>query len=99
MGRKLPLLTPREVVRSLINLGFSLKRQVGSHAQYDRPADKTRTRALVTVDMGKKQFSKELMKSMIRQSGFTAEEFCSGAPNQKTEPQAPTQENPKKAGS
>jgi hypothetical protein len=31
------------------------------------------------IDVGKKQFDKFLMKSMIRQSGFTAQEFCSGS--------------------
>jgi hypothetical protein len=36
-------------------------------------------RKVVQIDVGKKQFDKFLMKSMIRQSGFTAQEFCSGS--------------------
>jgi predicted RNA binding protein YcfA (HicA-like mRNA interferase family) len=78
MGWKLPLLKPREVEANLRALGFTLKRQEGSHRQYERAADGVRPRSVVTVDVGKKQFSKDLMKSMIRQSNFTAEEFCSG---------------------
>src|ERR1700689_1488638 len=76
---KLPLLTPREVESNLKALGFVLKNQVGSHRQYERVADKTRQRAVVTVDVGKSQFSKNLMKNMIRQSRFSQLEFCSGA--------------------
>ena len=35
----------------------------------------------MTVDMGKRNgFSLELMKSMIRQSGFSRDEFCRGIP-------------------
>jgi hypothetical protein len=51
---------------------------VGSHKQYVKAADRTRRRAIVTVDVGKNQFDKWLMKSMIRQSLLTQEEFCSG---------------------
>ena len=63
---KLPLQTPKEVQANLKSLGFVFKNQVGSHKQYERPADATRQRAVVTVDVGKSQFSKDLMKNMIR---------------------------------
>jgi predicted RNA binding protein YcfA (HicA-like mRNA interferase family) len=79
MGRKLPALKPAEVCRNLEGLGFKFKRQVGTHAHYERLADNKMQRKVVTVDMGRKGgFSKDLMKSMIRQSGFSPEEFCSG---------------------
>lgn len=78
MGKKLPLLKPREVEANLRSLGFTFKRQDGSHRQYERTADGSRPRSVVTVDVGKRQFSKDLMKSMIRQSNFTADEFCTG---------------------
>jgi predicted RNA binding protein YcfA (HicA-like mRNA interferase family) len=78
MGWKLPLLKPREVQTNLKALGFVHKRTCGSHEQWVREADGTRQRACVTVDVGKPQFSKRLMKTMIRQSLFSAEEFCSG---------------------
>jgi len=79
MGYKLPLLKPGEVCHNLENLGFRFKRQDGSHAQYERPAYGVMIRRVVTVDMAKRNgFSRDLMKSMIRQSGFSAEEFCTG---------------------
>jgi predicted RNA binding protein YcfA (HicA-like mRNA interferase family) len=78
MGKKLPLLKPKEVENNLIALGFVCKRQDGSHKQYERSADGVRPRMLVTVDVGKGQFGRDLMKRMIRQSGFTEDEFCSG---------------------
>jgi len=79
MGYKLPLLKPAEVVRNLEKLRFTFKRQDGSHAHYERPADSIMIRRVVTVDMAKRSgFSRDLMKSMIRQSGFDAEEFCTG---------------------
>jgi predicted RNA binding protein YcfA (HicA-like mRNA interferase family) len=77
---KLPLQTPKEIQANLKALGFIFKHQVGSHRQYERPADSTRPRAVVTVDVGKSQFSKNLMKSMIRQSLFSQDEFCTGTP-------------------
>lgn len=92
MGRKLPLLKPREVRANLIALGFSHKRTDGSHETWERPADANHKRAVVTVDAGKSQFDKHLMKMMIRQSTFTQEQFCTGvtgnadpAPNPVTE--------------
>jgi predicted RNA binding protein YcfA (HicA-like mRNA interferase family) len=78
MGKKLPLLKPREVEANLKSLGFVHDRTVGSHKQYVRAADGVRLRAIVTVDVGHSQFSKRIMKNMIRQSLLTQEEFCSG---------------------
>lgn len=79
MGWKLPLLTPRDVKQNLKGLGFYHKRTDGSHELWERPADSILTqRKTVTVDSAESQFRHPLMKSMIRQSGFTAEEFCSG---------------------
>jgi predicted RNA binding protein YcfA (HicA-like mRNA interferase family) len=75
---KLPLLTLREVEANLRSLGFVFKNQVGSHKQYEKAATATRKRAVVTVDVGYPQFSKDGMKRMIRQSLYSKEEFCSG---------------------
>jgi len=38
-------------------------------------ADSTRRRSVVTVDMGIREFGERLIKSMIRQSNHTKEEF------------------------
>lgn len=81
MGKKLRLLRPREVEANLVSLGFRFKRQEGAHKHYERAADSKHPRAVVTVTVSKGQFGPDLMKSMIRQSGFTADEFCSGVAN------------------
>ena len=75
---KLPRLTPREVRANLMALGFTHKRTDGSHETWERPADATHVRGVVTVDAAVKQFGPQLMKSMIRQSKLTSKEFCSG---------------------
>ncbi len=77
MGKR-PLLKPRAFEANLKSLGFVHARTVGSQKQYVQATDGVRKKAVVTVDVGKVQFSKELMKNMIRQSLFTQEEFCSG---------------------
>ena len=73
--RKYIPLTPAEVEAVLRALQFTFKVQVGSHAQFERPADQTRKRAIVTVDRAKRDFGDDLMASMIRQSGFSRDEF------------------------
>ena len=75
MGRRYPPLTPSEVVAIVEALGFTLKRQTGSHRHYERAADAQRPRSIVTVDMSVSDFWGELIKSMIRQSNFSREEF------------------------
>jgi predicted RNA binding protein YcfA (HicA-like mRNA interferase family) len=78
MGKKMPKLKLREVKANLTSLGFRWKRTDGSHETWERPADATRKRAIVTVDAAETQFGEFLMRSMIRQSGFSREEFCPG---------------------
>jgi predicted RNA binding protein YcfA (HicA-like mRNA interferase family) len=97
MGKKLPLLKPREVEANLRSLGFVHARTVGSHKQYVRAADGVRLRAIVTVDVGQDQFSVRIMKSMIRQSLFTQEEFCSGVANAPNPAPRPVTEGNKNA--
>jgi predicted RNA binding protein YcfA (HicA-like mRNA interferase family) len=76
MGRRsYPPLSPTDVIEVLLALGFSKRGQVGSHAQYFRPADASRKAALVTVDTHYKEFSDDLMHSMVRQSSFGPKEF------------------------
>ncbi len=73
--RRYPPLSPSEVVSILSSLGFEKKRQVGSHAHYERLAGDEGQRTVVTVDMSVDEFWEDLMKSMIRQSGVTREQF------------------------
>ena len=72
--RKYPPLKNREVTAILVALGFSLVRQESSHAQYERPADASHSRALVTVD-NYPDFEEKMIKNLISQSGFSREEF------------------------
>jgi predicted RNA binding protein YcfA (HicA-like mRNA interferase family) len=74
--RNYPPLTPAEVVAVLQALKFKVKRQVGSHAHFERlPDEENNQRRIVTVDMGVRDFSERLLKSMIRQSGFERDRF------------------------
>jgi predicted RNA binding protein YcfA (HicA-like mRNA interferase family) len=82
MGKRLPHLKPREVRANIRSLGFVHKRTNGSHETWERIADAIiPQRKIVQVDVGKSQFDDRLMKSMIRQSGFSSEEFCTGILN------------------
>lgn len=72
--RKYPPLKHREIVQIVTALGFTLVRQESTHAQYERPADGTRKRAVVTVD-NYDDFEEKMIKNLISQSGFTREEF------------------------
>jgi predicted RNA binding protein YcfA (HicA-like mRNA interferase family) len=65
--RRYPPLTPQEVIAILIALGFHFKRQIGSHAHYERVD--SASRHIVTVDTSVRDFAKDLIKSMIAQSG------------------------------
>ena len=78
MPKQYPPLTPKEVVDILKARGFSLKAQEGSHAQYEGLID-GRTRK-VTVDMAEKDFGKDLIQSMIRQSGLDRNKFYCSSP-------------------
>ena len=97
MGKKLPLLKPREVEANLRSLGFKHARTVGSHKIYVRAADGARRRAVVPVDVGHTQFSARLMKNMIRESLFSQEEFCSGVMNEPHPAPKPVEEGGKNA--
>jgi predicted RNA binding protein YcfA (HicA-like mRNA interferase family) len=77
MGRKkYPPLTPSEVISILGKLGFVRKAGSGDHETYERVASDGRPRSVVTVDTGASELDDYLIKSMIRQSNFSREEFC-----------------------
>ena len=72
---KYPKLSSRDVERILIQHGFKFVSQKGSHRQF-KGAVKGRKRR-VTVLADRKSFHPKTLKSMIRQSGLTEEEFLS----------------------
>jgi predicted RNA binding protein YcfA (HicA-like mRNA interferase family) len=87
MGKKLPKLKPREVKANIKALGFVWKRTDGSHETWERLPDSIiTTRKTVQVDVAKSQFDDFLMKMMIRQSGFTRDEFCTGVMKRRSVP-------------
>lgn len=89
MGNKLPLLKLREVHANIRALGFKYKRTDGSHETWERLPDAIMPeRKIVQVDVGKPQFDAFLMKSMIRQSGFGRDEFCTGVISKSRLPKA-----------
>jgi len=76
MGFRYPELTPAKVRKILTKAGFSRVRQEGSHEQWEGFIGGTRR--IVTVDsLGSRNetYGIKLIKSMIRQSGFSKKEF------------------------
>lgn len=76
MREKRPSLSSRDVERILGKHGFELKRKRGSHLQYIGFIKGLKRR--VTIIVGRKDLHIETVKSMIRQSGLTEEEWYKG---------------------
>ena len=73
MSGKLPVVSGREVVCALERAGFVIDRIVGSHHVMTFPDDHTRT---VTVPVhGSRDLKPGTLRSIIRQAGFSVEEF------------------------
>ena len=73
MGRKYPPLTCKEVKRILKALGFAFHRHKGSHEHWKAVVDGQLR--LVTVDCPKELFVPPLLSSMVRQSGYSIEDW------------------------
>jgi predicted RNA binding protein YcfA (HicA-like mRNA interferase family) len=66
-------MTSREVIRVLERLGFSVRRQVGSHVRLVHPG---RPEAHVTVSVHPgRDLSEGNLGSILRQAGVTRKEF------------------------
>lgn len=68
---KLPALTPQEVIRKLRKAGFYIDHQTGSHVVIYNSERKRR----VTVAFHRKDLKPKTLKSIIRQSGLSLEQF------------------------
>ena len=68
---RLPALKPAEVVRTLKRAGFEAGRQVGSHLSLINREQ----RRIVTVPMHHKDLKRGLLFGIIKDAGFTKEEF------------------------
>ncbi|MEE8431009.1 MAG: type II toxin-antitoxin system HicA family toxin [Candidatus Desulfatibia sp.] len=78
MGGQYPPLDRRQVESILKALGFSVKRQKASHAQWEGYTKGQRR--IVTVDhlkSKKEKYGHKLLGRMIQQSGLTKKEFYS----------------------
>jgi len=73
MSPKLPILKPREVLRTLLRAGFVVHHQKGSHAQLRHPQ---KTQLRVTVPRHDRfDLPVAVLKSILRQAEMTADEF------------------------
>ena len=68
---KLPVLTPRKVIKILLSKGFVLERAKGSHQIYYNP--ETKRRAVVPVH--RKDLPRGTLLEILRQAGLSREEL------------------------
>lgn len=74
MSRRLPALTPRQVIRALERGGFVMvrRRGRGSHRYFKHP---DRPKVLVAVPYHPKDIKRSLLRAIIKDAGLTVEEF------------------------
>ena len=72
MSQPLPVVKPREVLRALQRAGFFIHHSTGSHHILKHP-DKPELR--VTVAMHNRDLKRKTIASIIRDAGYTVEEF------------------------
>ncbi|MEO8514073.1 MAG: type II toxin-antitoxin system HicA family toxin [Ignavibacteria bacterium] len=68
---KLPSVKPRELIKILNKLGYIEVRQKGSHKHFKKPENEN----LVTVPFHNKDIKQTTLRSIIKQSNLTIEEF------------------------
>ncbi|MGK7900609.1 MAG: type II toxin-antitoxin system HicA family toxin [Hormoscilla sp.] len=74
MPKNIPSLKPRELIRILRLGGCIFYREgKGDHRLYSRELDKSRR--VVPIDMGYREFSPHYVLRILRQFGFTDEEI------------------------
>lgn len=69
MSGKLPVLKPKKAIKALERYGFQIRRITGSH--YILKKDNR----IVTVPYHNKDLKPATLASIIKQAGFTVEEF------------------------
>ena len=68
---KLPVLTPKKLIKILEKIGFQLDHKTGSHFVFYHPLDKRR----VVVPCHARDLPKGTMMSILKQVGITKEEL------------------------
>lgn len=72
MSRRLPSLTPKEVLRALYRAGFFVHHTSGSHYILKHP---DRPMLRVTVAFHNRDLKRRTLESIVEQSGLSVEEF------------------------
>ena len=71
MTPRFPTLTPRQIVHALVQAGFEIDHQTGSHAVLWRDRDGRR----VVVPMHNRDLGRGLTLRIIKSAGLTRDEF------------------------
>ncbi len=72
MRQRLPVLTPKKVLKALERTGFFVHHVSGSHYILKHPAKPT---LRITLPYHRKDLKRHTLESIIRQAGLTLEEF------------------------
>lgn len=72
MSRRLPPLTPRQIIRALQRAGFIVHHTTGSHYVLKHPEKPT---LRVTVAYHNKDLKRRTQESIIEQAGLTPQDF------------------------
>jgi predicted RNA binding protein YcfA (HicA-like mRNA interferase family) len=72
MSRRLPAVTPRQVIVALQRAGFIVRRVSGSHYRLNLPDDPTRW---VVVAYHNRDLKPKTLRTIIKQAGLTDDEF------------------------
>lgn len=72
MSRRLPPLTPRQIIRALQRAGFIVHPTTGSHYVLKHPEKPT---LRVTVAYHNKDLKRRTQESIIEQAGLTPQDF------------------------
>lgn len=71
MSPKLPVLKPKEIIRALEKLGYRQHRQTGSHLIMVKDGSSVQP----VIPVHSRDLKKGTLRSIIRQVGYTVEEF------------------------
>ena len=72
MSKNIPILKPKELIKIFEKLGFYIKRQKGSYVIMIKDGSQIYQ---PVIPFHRKDLSKALLESIIRQAGFSIEEF------------------------
>jgi predicted RNA binding protein YcfA (HicA-like mRNA interferase family) len=70
MSPKLPVITPKKLIRALEKAGFILNHQTGSHRYYTHPE---RPKKIITIPYHNKDLKKGTLKSILKQADMDVE--------------------------